>query len=46
MCVNYAIWWAIVHLHAPNFLIDQNVANAKGGIRWKIVGLNVPTIMV
>jgi hypothetical protein len=46
MCVNYAIWWAKVHVHVLDFLIDQSVVNAKGGIRWKIMGLNVPTIVV
>ncbi len=44
MCVNYAIWWAMVHLHAQNSLTNRNVTNVEGGIEQKNVDLNVPTI--
>jgi len=33
MYVNYATWWATMHLCVQNFLIDQNVANVKGGTK-------------
>lgn len=46
MCVNYAIWWAMVRMHAQNYLIDQNATHAKGGIEQKIVDLNVPIVLV